>query len=253
MSIEQQKNIWNENWKRQRQVNPKEILNARFTQEAYNCIKKFIDRNDKLILEAGCGTGRLCCLLARDFPDSRVIGMDISPNSLRISNNLKEYLQVQNVSFILGNLFQMPFPDNYFDVVFNDGVIEHFSLKEKPNYKDALREMIRVTKPKGKIIVDVPNWNCFPHTLYKWILRKLGKQFEYGYEKSFRRGELIKLFKEFNLINLELRGYYPAHGFYRFSRFSFVFNLLGKLIDRLDNKPIANLFGFMILIKGEKI
>lgn len=254
MSIEHQKAVWDKNWQNQSQINPEEILNSRFRQEASRCLKNFINaKKDRLILEAGCGTGRLCCLLARDLPDSQVIGMDISSNALMISNRLKEYLQVPNVFFKMGDLFHIPYPDNYFDIVFNDGVIEHFPLNEDLNWKSALEEMIRVTKPKGKIIVDVPNWYCFPHTLYKWILKKMGKQFKYGYEKSFRHSELIKLFEEFNLINLELSGYYPAHGFYRLSGHSPVFNLLGKLIDRLDNKYIADLFGFMILIKGEKL
>ena len=251
--MSEQRKIWDKSWECLLWVHPQEILGSRFTQEAYRCLKNFIDcRKDKLILEAGCGTGRLCCLLARDFPDSQVIGMDISPNSLKIANRLKEYLHVPNTSFCRGDLFQMPYPDNYFDVVFNDGVIEHFSLNENPNYKDALKEMIRVTKPKGKIIVDVPNWYCFPHTIYKWLLKKLGRPFEYGYEKSFKHRELIELFREFNLTNLELRGYYPAHGFYRFSKYSRIFSLLGKAVDILDNKYIANRFGFMLLIKGEK-
>jgi len=253
MSLNQQKTIWNRHWERQNQINPEGILNSRFTQEAYRCLKSFIkEKEDKLILEAGCGTGRLCCLLARDFPNLRVIGIDISPNSLKIANLLKEYLHVSNVSFEIGDLFQIPYPDNYFDVVFNDGVIEHFPIDENPNYKDALKEMVRVTKPRGKIIVDVPNWYCFPHTIYKWFLNKLGRPFEYGYEKSFKHRELIELFKEFNLTNLDLRGYYPAYGFYRLGKYSRIFSLLGKAVDILDNKYIANRFGFMLLIKGKK-
>lgn len=253
MFIEEQKDIWDKNWKSQLQVNPKVILNSRFSQAAYRCLRNFINaEKDKLILEAGCGTGRLCCLLAKDFPNSKVIGMDTSLNALRIANHLKSYLKVKNADFFIGNVFKTLYPDNYFDIVFNDGVIEHFPLEENPNYKDALKEMVRVTKPGGKIIVDVPNWYCFSHTAYKWILKKVGKQFEYGYEKSFKHRELIKLFKEFDLTNLVLKGYYSAHGFYRLSGYSSVFSLLGKLIDKLDNTYIANLFGFMILVKGEK-
>ena len=254
MSINKQKNIWDKHWKGQINVEPQKILNSHFTQEAYYCLKNFIDeRKDKIILEAGCGTGRFCCLLAKNFPNSKVIGMDVSPNSHKIANSLKEYLKVSNVSFETGNLFQIPYPKDYFDIVFNDGVIEHFSLEDTPTYKDALQEMIRVTKPGGKVIVDVPNWYCLPHSLYKWILNKLGRLFEYGYEKSFRHKDLIELFREFNLINLELKGYYPAHGFYRFSKYSRIFSLLGKIVDKLDNKYITNIFGFMILIKGEKL
>ena len=88
-------------------INPQKILNSYFTQEAYYCLKNFInERKDKIILEAGCGTGRLCCLIAKDSSNSRVIGMDVSLNSLKIANSLKEYLKISNVSFETGNLFQ---------------------------------------------------------------------------------------------------------------------------------------------------
>ncbi len=262
MSINQQKTIWNRNWERQNQINPERILNSRFTQEAYRCLKSYIDESkDKLILEAGCGTGRLCCLLARDFPNLQVIGMDISPNSLKIANRLKEYLQLSNVSFETGNLFQMPYPDNYFDVVFNEGVIEHYSLKNKPNYIDAFREMIRITKRGGKIIIAVPNWYNFPHTLYKWTLNKLGKKFIYGYEKSFKHSELLKLYLEHGLTEIELSAFYPEHGFYRLSGEGFhkIFFLLGKMtnlmksfLDTCFDGYFTKRFGFEIVIKGVK-
>jgi len=263
MSIEQQKIIWDKNWERQNQINPEHIFNSRFAQEAYRCLKSYIDENkDKLILEAGCGTGRLCGLFVRYFPNFQVIGMDISPNSLKIANRLREYLQIPNVSFNMGDLFQMPFPDNYFDVIFNEGVIEHFSLDSQPNYVDAVYEMVRVTKKGGKVVVAVPNWYNFSHTLYKWFLKKLNKKFEYGYEKSFKHIELVRLFSELGLKNIEVDGFYPAHGFYRFSRkkrIGKIFSLLGKLTDialRCSSNRVTNRlnkkFGFEIVIKGVK-
>ena len=178
MSIDYQKKIWEKNWDGKNQIDPKQILDSRFTIKAYHALEKFIDNKDKLILEAGCGTGRLCCLLAKNFPDSQVKGIDITSNSLKSANKLKEYLGLNNVDFEKEDIFQMPYPNNTFDVVFNEGVIEHFH-----NYKDSVKEMIRVTKPTGKIIVAVPNWYCFPHTIYKKIV---SDKFEYGYEKSFK-------------------------------------------------------------------
>jgi predicted SAM-dependent methyltransferase len=156
------------------------------------------------------------------------------------------------VSFAQADLFYLPYRDNCFDVVFNDGVIEHFSLTDYPNYKDALREMVRVAKPGGKIIVDVPNWHCFAHTLYKWVLKKTGKKYEYGYEKSFRRNELIDLFKEFNLTHLELQSYDSAHGVYRLRAYSRLFSWLGLALYALDTPALANRIGYMVLIKGIK-
>ncbi|MBA7552145.1 hypothetical protein ES705_44699 [subsurface metagenome] len=93
-----------------------------------------------------------------------------------------------------------------FDVVLNEGVIEHYSLSNKQNYIDALREMIRVTKKSGKTIIAVPNWYNFPHALHKWTLNKLGKRFIYGYEKSFKHLELKKIFSDLGLEEMEVSG-----------------------------------------------
>lgn len=199
--------------------------------------------------------------MARDFPDAQVIGMDISPNSLKIANRLKECLQVSSVSFVRGNLFQIPSPDDYFDIVFNEGVIEHYNMDSRPNYVDAVCEMIRVTKEEGKIIVAVPDWFNFPHTLYKWALKKLNKKFIYGYEKSFKHSELVKLFSELGLKEIEISGFYPSHGFYRLSGGSFhkIFYHLGrftdifnKFFDSLTDGYFTKKFGFEIVIKGVK-
>ncbi|GAH64856.1 unnamed protein product [marine sediment metagenome] len=47
MSIEQQKAIWDKNWQHQSQINPKEILNSHFAQEAYHCLKNFINEKKR--------------------------------------------------------------------------------------------------------------------------------------------------------------------------------------------------------------
>lgn len=262
MSIKQQKAIWEKNWNNQINIDSTRIINSRFTQEAYNCFYNFIDkRKDKIILEAGCGTGRFCCLVAKDFPNAQVIGIDISRNSLKIANSLKEYLKISNVSFKIGNLFQLPYSDSYFDVVFNEGVIEHYKFENKPNYIDALKEMVRITKKGGKIILAVPNWYNLPHTYYKWTLNKLGKNFKYGYEKSFKPYEIRKIFYFLGLKEVIVSGFYPAHGFYRLSGKNFrkIFYFLGKFTDlilkypnKITNNYFTKKFGFEIVIKGIK-
>lgn len=229
-----------------------QILNSRFTLNAYSVLKKYVFLEDKRILEAGCGTGRFCCLLARDFPASKVVGIDISENALEIAKSMKLLLGLDNVEFKKGDLFSIDSPDNYFDLVFNEGVIEHFSLKGNPSYKDALSEMIRVTKPGGKIIVAVPNWYNFIHTFYKWLLKFLKQNYKYGYEKSFKHKELVNLYKDSGLRNIELDGFSPAHGFYRLHRFSRIFYFLGKLLEIFSNNYINRKFGFEIVIIGLK-
>ncbi len=245
-------NIRQESCRKQSKTKPEDILYTRFTKKAVRNFKRFIDYNDKLILEAGCGAGSLCCLMAESFSNARIIGIDITQESLDIANKLKQYLGVNNVEFKKGDLFKIDYPDEYFDVVFNNGVIEHFPLEKKNNYNDALSEMLRVLKPGGKIIVDVPNWSCFSHTFYKWLLEKLGKQYPYGYEKSFKREELIDIFKAHGLKKIYLRAYDLAHGVYRLQANHFVLRLFADILYLIENPLFENLFGFMLLIKGEK-
>ena len=249
-----QEAIWDRYWKSMvGKVCYREIGSSQFAKKAYQCIKSFINsQTDKLILEAGCGTGRFCLLFAKDFPHAEVIGIDISDNSLNIAESAKKEIGVENVKFEKQDLFSMNYPDNSFDVVFNEGVIEHFGLDGHATYKDAVREMIRVTRRGGKVIVAVPNWYCFPHTFYKCLLRYLNKEYEYGYEKSFKHEELIKLYNEFGLREIEISAFYPAHGFYRLSKYSKLFTLLGKAVDLSQFKSFIHKFGIEILIKGIK-
>jgi len=248
---EMQREIWEDQWRRC-DSSAAEALSSRFTQEAYHEIKRFIGTGDKRILEAGCGSGRFCLLLAKDFPYANITGIDISDSAVKIATNAKIQLELNNVQFQKRDLFSTGYESGSFDVVFNEGVIEHFSLDGDPTYKDALREIIRIVKPEGKVLIAVPNWYCFPHTFYKWLLPLIGKQFTYGYERSFKHQELVSLFKEFGLCEIELSAWYPAHGLYRLGGYSKVFSLAGRALDLIQINSFIYRFGFEIIIKGVK-
>ena len=212
------------------------------------------------MLEAGCGTGRFCCLLAGEFEEAMVVGIDISEESIRIASRLKGLVgSSENLSFGRGDIFSLPFADNCFHFTFSEGVIEHFGTLPGQGYEDAVKEMVRVTKSGGKVVIAVPNWYCFPHTAYKAVLRTLGRDFEYGYERSFTHRELKALFSGLGLRNLQLSGWYPAHGFYRLGRYSSLLRLSGRLVDlvqvvsdKLCQGYFSRMFGFEIMIGGEK-
>lgn len=233
------------------------ILQDRFTVEAYRRLSAFVTRSDPVVLEAGCGTGRFSVLLARQFPRSRVIGIDVSAEAVARAQKLSVALECKNVCFQRASLFALPFPDNYFDFVFNEGVLMLFSLESALTYHDAIREMVRVAKPGGKVLVSVANWNCFPHTFYKWYLQLRSRRYEYGYEKSFKHSELSQLLTEHGLKDLEFSGFYPSYGFYRLQRsdsglFKWVFRALGRVVDRLDYPWLSGTFGFQIMAAGTK-
>ena len=250
--------IWNGHWSSLAPT-ATDVLQNRFAKEAFIKISAFVTERDRRILEVGCGTGRFCTLMASERPHALVVGVDLSENALNIASRLKHELRSHNLSFIKANLIRLPFSDGYFDVVFSEGVISHFSSEGVPTFADALSEMARVTKPGGTVIAAVPNWYCFPHVTYKWILRRLHIPYEYGYEKSFSPTELGRLFRSLALDDVQYSGYFPAHTFYRLTHLSRLFRLAGALTDRAEKVCdlarrdwFSRVFGFEIVAMGHK-
>jgi ubiquinone/menaquinone biosynthesis C-methylase UbiE len=78
----------------------------------------------------------------------------------------------QQAECITGDLMQMNFAADSFDLVFNAGVLEHFEPDERAA---ALREMTRVTKPGGTVLVAVPNHFSKPYKYGYDFRHQLGK------------------------------------------------------------------------------
>jgi ubiquinone/menaquinone biosynthesis C-methylase UbiE len=116
-----------------------------------------ISENSK-VLEIACGTGRDSVLIAKRLTGSsaELHVQDISTDMMsRCFEKLKD-LELTK-SFCLSNACYLPYPDNYFDSTYSFGAMGEFSDK-----KQAMKEMVRVTKPGGKIVFgdeSVPLWH----------------------------------------------------------------------------------------------
>lgn len=89
------------------------------------------------IFEAGCNIGnQLNLLQSQGYSD--LYGIDIQPYAVEMA---KQY--TKNINIIDGSIFDIPFKDNYFDLVFTSGVLIHISPDDLPK---ALRELYRVSK-----------------------------------------------------------------------------------------------------------
>lgn len=163
--------IWEKVWAKNLITSDYSLKYLDFMQE----IERTLPEKSR-ILEAGCGTGQTLSLLSYRHETT---GLDISSAALRLA--------CQNCgNAALGSIFNIPFRDDSFDLVYNSGVIEHFP---EPTNVSAIREMARVTKPSGRIIVIVPNTLCLWYMAGKYIAVMM-KNFEFGYEEDYTPNRL---------------------------------------------------------------
>ncbi len=105
---------------------------------------------ESYVLDGGSGTG-IVTLGFQDagFRPKQTIAFDLSINSLKIAKEQfgkEKRIDEKNISPVQGNILQLPFEDDMFDLILTCGVLEYVSLD------DGLREMARVLKPGGKLV-----------------------------------------------------------------------------------------------------
>ena len=98
------------------------------------------------VLDVATGTGRVAMAIAKGYPGYNVIGIDLNSNML--ANAIKKSRNIKNVDYLIGNVESLSFESSYFDIVASAFSLGIFSDLEK-----AIKEMHRVLKPKGKIIL----------------------------------------------------------------------------------------------------
>jgi ubiquinone/menaquinone biosynthesis C-methylase UbiE len=93
-----------------------------------------------------CGPGTITLGFAELGSPGEVAGIDFAENQIELANTSAAKQGISNARFMVGSIYEIPFPDNSFDAVFNHAVLEHLSEPRK-----ALSEMHRVLKPGGVI------------------------------------------------------------------------------------------------------
>jgi SAM-dependent methyltransferase len=106
-------------------------------------VRRFVDLDDAAILDVGCGIGTYVRAF-RAFSDD-VHGLEVEPERVAEAS-----LELPNI--VLGVGEALPFPDDRFDLVFSNEVIEHVA-----DDRATAAEMVRVTKPGGAIVAFAPN------------------------------------------------------------------------------------------------
>jgi SAM-dependent methyltransferase len=129
----------------------------RFGQERrLNMIRRYLDLDNALILEFGCGNGIYASQFRRRFTN-RVEAFDIEAERVAEA-------QADTPHALVAAGEALPYASDRFDLVFSNEVIEHVA-----DDRASAAEMVRVARPGGKIILFCPNrWYPFETHGHYW-------------------------------------------------------------------------------------
>jgi ubiquinone/menaquinone biosynthesis C-methylase UbiE len=99
------------------------------------------------VLDVACGPGFVALEFARHARE--VVGVDLTAEMLKQARALARHEGVKNVTFRRADVNRLPFPNESFDLVVTRASFHHF-----PEPKDVLKEIARVIKKNGRILIS---------------------------------------------------------------------------------------------------
>ncbi|MEV0704087.1 methyltransferase domain-containing protein [Saccharopolyspora sp. NPDC050389] len=194
------------------------------------------------VLDLGCGAGRHAFELYRRGADVTAFDQDVAElenvaamfAAMKAEDQVPDGAAAQTVS---GDALALPFPDEHFDCVIASEIMEHIPEDEK-----AMRELVRVVKPGGRVVVTVPR--SWPEKIC-WALSDEYHQVEGGHVRIYSADELIGKLRD--------AGLRPAFHHYAHALHSPYWWLKCAVGTDNDDHPLPKLYHRMLvwdLMKG---
>lgn len=188
------------------------------------------------ILDLGCGNG----FVSQLFPNFDIVGVDISDGML--ANNPYKWVK--------GSAEAIPFQDSHFDFVIARSLLHHL---DKPEV--GLKEIYRVLKQGGKLVIWDPNHNA----LYETVRHIFQHTDRFSHlHHSFNDKELFKMIEDCGLKITEKK--YIGYFGYPLLAFPDIINFhvpiwLGKIIIKIDDfisKTWFKKLSWSLMVRAEK-
>lgn len=119
------------------------------------------------VLDIGCGRGFYLQALANYRFIKSIVGLE---SNLEYIGKASQFFKNKKIKIKQGSVYQLPFANNSFDFIILSEVLEHLE-----DEKLALKEIHRVLKKNGQLVVTVPNhdfpmlWDPINYLLMKWL------------------------------------------------------------------------------------
>jgi SAM-dependent methyltransferase len=163
------------------------------------------------VLDAGCGAGRHVCEAFR-IEGVDVVGIDLNWEDLCKTATTLYLIHSQNGGgegrclISRADVARLPFKDGAFDAVVCSEVLEHI-----PDSRKAVRELVRVLKPGGELVVSVPRY--LPERIC-WALSEAYHNEPGGHIRIYKRKELQALLEATGVTCRTIRYKHGLHAPY---------------------------------------
>lgn len=199
---EQQKEIWNRfspGWKKW------DDLTMTFLKPMGDEIIRLLKPHDyDLVLDVASGTGELGLTIATMLKGGMVVVTDLAEGMLDVARTSASRRAIKNLEFVACDVSALPFADNSFDLVSC-----RFGFMFFPDMSLAMKEMVRVLKPGGRIaaaVWNVPEKNFWAtavlNSINKYMQLPQPPQGAPGLFRCSKSGLIADLFKQAGFRNI---------------------------------------------------
>ena len=186
-----------------------ERMEKRDVREAAEHVARAGIRAGDRVLDAGCASGLLSRMMAVEASPGEVVGIDLSFDRVAMAARRAGEEGLANLTFQQADLYRLPFADGVFDVAFCRYTFEYLSRPEQ-----ALREMKRVVRPGGRVVVgDLDGNGLFHYPIPPDLERRLqdlfGRLQKVGFDPMIGR-KLYNLFYRVGFRRIQVQAM-PHH------------------------------------------
>lgn len=115
------------------------------------------------VLDVGCGRGVGVQILLKQFAAGQVYGLDLDPRQIRRAR--RRFAGKSGVVLAVGSVDKLPFPNEYFDAVFDFGMLHHVV-----DWQAGVAEIQRVLKPSGLFFFEEVTRDALNRWIYRTFL-----------------------------------------------------------------------------------
>lgn len=126
------------------------VLTASTTHSARKAVEVFSERDKRIILDLGCGTGRDTCYLAEK--GLLVVGVDLAESGLAIAKRIRK----NEVDWVQADARQLPFRNASFEGIYCFGLLHEFTGETRESdVRDVMSEVYRALKSSGVLVLAI--------------------------------------------------------------------------------------------------